>query len=118
MHTESTEQLFISVDVSYDHGVVFTFPTAFYSEATNRIVDLGAYLHFHHGPIILIKHFKHEAAARAQESEWKPELGRAISNMDTLLESYLDDTEPWMIPPPQPNPNITAATPTQPPPKT
>lgn len=60
---------------------------------------MGSYLQHHHGVMILIKHFTPEAASRAQDSKWDPNLGRAVSNMDDQLDSFLDENEKWMAPP-------------------
>ena len=49
MTTTDDNQMFTSVDLSWDKGVVFTFLKVYEQEAKIRIADEGSYLHFHFG---------------------------------------------------------------------
>lgn len=88
-------------DKSWSRATVSTFPTKYADEAVNRIADLTTYLKVHEDLLVLAKHFTPDAAARAQESEWDPSLGRLRSKMDEFLDSCLDndDMANWFSPP-------------------
>lgn len=91
MVTENGQQMFTSVDKSWDNGTVLTFPVMYATEARNRIADLGPFLHFHYGDIALVRYFTPEAAQRACESPWNEQEGRAISKVDEEFDEILRD---------------------------
>jgi len=85
--------LFTSIDKSWDDGIVITFPKLYEEEARNRIADLGSFLHFQHGDLVLFKYFTPEASERALSSPWDPKQQRAISTLDNELDEILDDCD-------------------------
>ena len=99
MKNRHGKQLFLSVDESWNGGIVFTFPKQYEEDARNRIADIGSYLHhYEKSDHVLIKHFTPEAAARILDSPWDEKEQRAISKLDTFLDNTIrecDDLE-WM----------------------
>ena len=85
--------LFTSIDKSWDDGIVITYLKIYEEEARNRIADLGSFLHFQHGDLILFKYFTPEASERALSSPWDPKQQRAISTLDNELEDILDECD-------------------------
>ena len=98
MTNKQNKPLFLTVDEGWNGGIVFTFPSQFEDDARDRIGDLGPYLHYKAGDMILIKHFNPGAAARALEAPWDPKLGRAVSTLQNEVEEILKDCddEEWM----------------------
>ena len=70
MTTTNGNQMFNSVDLSWDKGIVFTFPKVDEQEARNRLADVGSYLHFHFGDLVLMKYFTPDAAERSIQAPW------------------------------------------------
>ena len=95
---ENGDQLFISIDNSYDGGVSLLFPTAYEAQARSSIADFGSYLRHKYGDMILVKHFTPEAAARAAESEWDAEKMCSISGLERNLNEYIEECDniSWM----------------------
>ena len=92
--TNSTgNPLFTSIDKSWDNGMAITFPTLYETEARNRIADMGSYLHFKYGDVVLYKYFTPDAALRAKDSPWDEEQNRAISKMDKDFENIITDCD-------------------------
>ena len=91
MVTENGQQMFTSVDKSWDNGTVITFPVMYATEARNRIADLASFLHYQFGDIALVRYFTPEAAQRACESPWNEQEGRAISKVDEEFDGILRD---------------------------
>ena len=98
MTNRHEKPLFLTVDIGWSGGIVFTFPAQYEDDARDRIADLGSYLHSIAGDIILLKHFTPGAAERALDAPWDPKLGRAVSKLQNELdEVILDcDEEEWM----------------------
>ena len=98
MKNRQNKPLFLTVDAGWNGGIVFTFPAQYEDDARDRIADLGPYLHFIAGDMILIKHFNPGAAAQALDTPWDPKLGRAVSTPQGDLEEILKecDEEEWM----------------------
>jgi len=93
MLTKDGNPMFTSVDLSWDGGVVFTFPKVYEDESRNRIADMASYLHFLHGDLILCKYFSPDAAQRAISSPWNDTEKRAISALDQDFDDILRDCE-------------------------
>ena len=98
MKNRHKKTLFLTVDVSWNGGIVFTFPAQYEDDARDRIADLGPFLHFKAGDTILIKHFTPEAAVRALDATWDEKLGRAVSKLQGDLDNILKDCDEleWM----------------------
>ena len=104
MTTRTNKQLFLSVDEGYNGGVVFTFPKKYEDDARNRIADLGPYLQFKYGDLILLKHFTPDAAERALESPWDDNLQVAVTTLESELDGVIkefDDSD-WTEAPTEP----------------
>ena len=93
MTTSDGHPMFTSIDMSWDEGIVFTYPRLYEQEARNRIADLASYLHFIHGDLVLCKYFTPEAAQRAVSSPWNDQKKRAISTLDQEFDEILQDCD-------------------------
>ena len=104
MTTRTNKQLFLSVDEEYNGDVVFTFPKKYEDDARNRIADLGPYLQFKYGDLILLKHFTPDTAERALESPWDDNLQMAVTTLESELDLVIkefDDSD-WTEAPTEP----------------
>lgn len=93
MCTKDGNPLFITMDKYWDGSTSFVFPLKYEKEARNRVADLGSYLRFKYGDQVLIRHFTPAAAARAINSPWNEELGKADTPMNRELESIVEDCD-------------------------
>ena len=99
MKNRHNKPLFLTVDKAWSGGVIFTFPKQYEDDASNRIADIGSYLHFKEkSDYVLIKNFTPEAAQRALDSPWNEKEQRAISTLDNFLDDAIKECDniEWM----------------------
>ena len=92
------ENLFMSVDVSYNGGTSFLFPNRFENEARTMISELGPVLCHQLGDLVLVKYFSPEAARRTFDAIWDEKNHFYISSeeqyLNKLMEEY--DSMQWL----------------------
>ena len=93
MTSSDGNQMFTSVYISWYKGVVFTFRKVYEQKVRNRIADVGSYLHFHFGDLVLMKYFTPDAAERAMHAPWNKNQQRTISTLDQDLDDILTDCD-------------------------
>ncbi len=82
---------FINIDLNWSKSAyAITYPKKYEEKATERIANLGAYLHKEYGDKVL-KSLPAETQAQVKEVTWDSSTGRPLSKLDRELDDILKD---------------------------